>query len=438
MTVEHAPVEIRPILPARPCTPLRAALAVGLGNALEFYDFGTFSYFAIQIGHAFFPGSQPASALLYSLATFGAGFITRPLGGIMIGAYGDRAGRRPAMLLSFTLMGASITGMALTPSYSAVGGAAPVFLLIFRLLQGFALGGEVGPSTAYLMESAPANRRGLFVAMQSGTQAIASLTAALVGLALSTRLSAAALDAWGWRIAFLLGAAVVPAGLYIRRRLPEAWQVAAPRDRQDGRWRIPIKLMVLGLLVLGAMTITTYVRAYMTTYAQSTLKLSASIAFGATIVGSVCAVVGCFLGGLLSDQWGRRPVMLAALLALLVALAPGYILINRSPTLVALYWVTGLFSFLGAAAAVPALLAITESVPRELRSGTVGLLYAVAIAVFGGTTQFVIQWLIDATGSPLSPGWYNAAALIAGGIAMLLLPESAPIRVSRLPHAGSP
>src|SRR5580658_9504689 len=126
MTVEHAPVEIRPILPARPCTPLRAALAVGLGNALEFYDFGTFSYFAIQIGHAFFPGSQPASALLYSLATFGAGFITRPLGGIMIGAYGDRAGRRPAMLLSFTLMGASITGMALTPSYSAVGGAAPV------------------------------------------------------------------------------------------------------------------------------------------------------------------------------------------------------------------------------------------------------------------------------------------------------------------------
>jgi MFS family permease len=130
--------------------------------------------------------------------------------------------------------------------------------------------------------------------------------------------------------------------------------------------------------------------------------------------------------------------MLAALLALLVALAPGYILINRSPTLVALYWVTGLFSFLGAAAAVPALLAITESVPRELRSGTVGLLYAVAIAVFGGTTQFVIQWLIDATGSPLSPGWYNAAALIVGGIAMLLLPESAPIRVSRLPHAGSP
>jgi len=431
MKVDHAPVEIGPILPMCPGAPLRAALAVGLGNALEFYDFGTFSYFAIQIGHTFFPGAQPATALLYSLATFGAGFVTRPLGGMMIGTYGDRAGRRPAMLLSFALMGASITGMALTPSYSAVGGAAPVMLLIFRLLQGFALGGEVGPSTAYLMESAPMHRRGLYVALQSGTQAIASLVAGVVGLALSRELSAAALDAWGWRIAFLIGAAVVPAGLYIRRRLPETWQVAQSREGQGARTRIPIRLMVLGLLVLGAMTITTYVRSYMTTYAQNTLKLSASIAFGATIIGAVCAVMGCFLGGFLSDRRGRRPVMLAALLALLGALAPGYILINRSPTLVTLYCVTGLFSFLGAAAAVPALLAITESVPRELRSRGIGSVYAVAIAVFGGSTQLVIQWLIEATGSPLSPGWYNAAALIVGGMAMALLPESAPVGISQ-------
>jgi MHS family citrate/tricarballylate:H+ symporter-like MFS transporter len=134
--------------------PLRKVVAVGVGNALEFYDFITFSFFAIQIGHCFFPESQTTHGLLYSSATFAVGYLSRPLGGIVIGMYADRMGRKPAMLFSFALMGTSILGLSLTPSYAQIGNAAPILLVIFRLVQGFALGGEVGPSTAFLVEAA--------------------------------------------------------------------------------------------------------------------------------------------------------------------------------------------------------------------------------------------------------------------------------------------
>ncbi len=411
--------------------PARAAFAVGLGNALEFYDFVTFSFFALQIGRTFFPQIQPSHALLYALATFGAGFLTRPLGGLVIGAYGDRAGRRPAMMLSITIMGTAIVGMALTPSYAAVGIIGPITLLIFRLLQGFALGGEVGPSTAYLVEAAPLHRRGLYSTLQSGTQALASLAAGVVGFALASCMSEAALDAWGWRVALLIGAAVVPAGLYIRHRLPEAAHWAGRRDVQLPRARVPLRLITLSALILGAMTIQTYVRNYMTTYAKNTLKLAASAAFGATIVGGACALLGALASGVLSDRVGRKPVMLGGLCVLLLTQVPGFILMNRFPTIPIVFCVTGFFSFVGVAAAAPSLLAITESIPSAIRSGTVGTLYSVAIAIFGGTTQFVIQWLIGVTGNPISPGWYNAAALVVGGIAMAMIPESAPRGVPR-------
>jgi len=225
-----------PVVGAAPAyLPLRQVASVGVGNALEFYDFLTFSFFAIQIGHCFFPAARTSHGLLFTLATFGAGFVTRPLGGFVIGRFADRSGRKPAMMLSFALMGAAITGLALTPSYTTIGAAAPALLLVFRLLQGFALGGEVGPSTAFLIEAAPPRRRGLYVGLQYGTQDIAVLAAGLVGYVLSSWLSAAALDAWGWRIAFLLGAAVVPVGLIIRRS-PKPW---TGRTRASNRRRPP-------------------------------------------------------------------------------------------------------------------------------------------------------------------------------------------------------
>src|ERR1700692_3897599 len=180
-----------------PYLPLRSVLAVGVGNALEFFDFLTFSFFAIPIGHCFFPQSLTAHGLLYSLATFGVGFLPRPLGAVVIGIYGDRTGRKPAMVLSFALMGAAILGLVLTPSYAQIGIAAPILLVIFRLVQGFALGGEVGPSTAFLVEASPPLRRGLYLALQYATQDFAVLVAGLVGFVLSSVLTPTDLQSWG-------------------------------------------------------------------------------------------------------------------------------------------------------------------------------------------------------------------------------------------------
>ncbi|MFI4868470.1 MAG: MFS transporter [Steroidobacterales bacterium] len=412
--------------PERADLPFRQVLAVASGNALEFYDFLTFSFFAIQIGHAFFPQEQTSHGLLYSLATFGVGFVTRPLGGVVIGSYGDRAGRRAAMMLSFTLMGFAILGLAMTPSYAEIGIGAPILLLIFRLLQGFALGGEVGPSTAFLLEAAPPHRRGLYVAFQSASQGLAILIAGVVGFILSRSVSPAALDAWGWRVAFLIGAAVIPVGLYLRRSLPETLHQHERVTASLVATRVPARFVFLSLMVLGAMTIATYVRSYMTTYAQDSLKLAASIAFGATIINGLCGVFACPLSGLISDRIGRKPVMLVAVCMLVVLAVPSFIAMNQMPSVLVVFAATAAMSTLGWVATVPALAAITESLPRAVRSGALAILYAVAIAVFGGSTQFIIKWLIDATGSPLAPAWYVSAALVIGGLAMLAMRESAP------------
>jgi MHS family citrate/tricarballylate:H+ symporter-like MFS transporter len=408
----------------RPATylPLRKVAAVGVGNALEFYDFLTYSFFSIQIGHSFFPAEHFSDSLLSSLATFGIGFVTRPLGGVIIGRYGDRVGRKPAMLLSFMLMGIAITGLALTPSYARIGIAAPILLVLFRLLQGFALGGEVGPSTAYLIEAAPPRRRGLYVALQYATQDVAVLAAGLIGFALSSLLTPEALDDWGWRAAFLIGVAIVPVGLMMRRRLPETLIAV---DRQPAV-RAPRRLIVLGLALLMSGTICAYIIDYMTTFAEDTLKLPVNLAFGATIVTGLCLV--CFepIAGILSDRYGRRPVTLISGVALLLITMPAFVMVTQLRSVTALYAAVAVISVLLAFFSTPVLVALTEGLPKSIRSGALAIIYAVSIALFGGSAQFVVKWLINATGSPLAPGWYMSLALTIGIAAMALMRETAP------------
>ena len=196
----------------------RHVAAAVVGNALEFYDFTIYAFFAVQIGNAFFPNHTAFVKLMLSLATFGAGFVLRPIGAILIGRFADRRGRRPAMLFSFGLMGFSILGVALTPSYAMIGPVAPLRVLLCRLCQGFALGGEVGPTTAYLVEASPPSRRGFFGAWQGGSQNLANIAGGLVGVTLAGVAGAASLELWGWRAAFLLGAAVLPFGLLLPER----------------------------------------------------------------------------------------------------------------------------------------------------------------------------------------------------------------------------
>jgi MFS family permease len=423
---------------ARPHIPVSHVTAVVIGNALEFYDFLTYALYATYIGNAFFPAHAASSRLLLSLATFGVGFLTRPVGGIVIGRLGDRYGRKPAMLLSFFLMGAGMLGLALTPSYAQIGFAAPILVLACRLIQGFALGGEVGPSTAYLIEAAPPELRGLYGTMQLTSQRASTLVAAIVGVALSSVLSAHALQDWGWRVAFLLGVAVVPFGLWIRRNLPETLHAAddaalAPDATRgtlalSARLRPYLRVIVCGFALLSSATIGIYVITYMTTYALNTLHKSAAVSLGVTIVTSLVGVIGHPLSGWLSDRMGRRPVMILPGLLMIAAILPAFwCIVHFSSTLV-LYTAMGVVTLLFSLSTAPTIVALSESVPREIRSGATATVYAFAISIFGGSAQFLVAWLTDVTGNPLAPAWYWTAAAAFGIVAMLAIPESAPVK----------
>lgn len=416
---------------------VRNIAAATIGNALEFYDFITYAFFAIQIGHALFPQATAYGSLMLSLATFGAGFVTRPIGGVVIGAYSDRVGRRPAMMLSFTLMGAAIIVMALIPSYAQIGIAAPILAVAARMVQGFSLGGEVGPTTAYLLESAPLRSRGLAVSWQGASQAIAATLASLVGLALSACLSATALSAYGWRIAFLLGAVTLPFGLWIRRSLPETLHepelhpVSVKSSvRAMDILRDNARIITLGLVVLASGTIGTYVFTYMTTYAQGTLKLSPMVAFAGSVTQNLAALAAVLFGGWLSDRIGRRPVMIYPRLASLLLVLPTFFWIVGSRSALALIVGPSLLSAIGGISGGALYAALSESLPKRIRGSTFATIYAISIAVFGGTTQLVITWLIHITGNPMAPAYYLFGAMAFGTVATAFILESSPVRLT--------
>ncbi len=423
-------------LPVEPgATPLigRATLAVTIGNMLEFYDFITYSFFAIQIGHTFFPSQGQFGSLMLSLATFGVGFVTRPIGGIVIGHYSDRAGRRPAMMLSFAMMGAAIIVLALTPSYATIGMAAPVVAILARMVQGFSLGGEVGPTTAYLMEAAPPNRRGLAVSWQPASQEIAATAGALVGVVLSHTMSDAALESYGWRIAFLLGAVCLPFGLWLRSNLPETVDLsaAAASARQAAGKPLAVirgnaRIIVLGLLILASGTISTYVGQYMTTYAENTLHVATDLAFGTSVVSNGLSIAGALFGGWLADRVGRWHVMVWPQLVTLLLTYPTFLWIVDTQSAWALLGGFGLLTLIGSLPYSAFYVALAEGLPQHIRGGTFATIYAVAIATFGGTAQLVVAWLTHVTGNPLAPAWYLLLAAAVGLAAMALMRETAP------------
>jgi MFS family permease len=409
----------------------RAVAAVILGNALEFYDFTTYAFFATSIGETFFPSKDPISSLLSSLAIFGVGFATRPLGGIVIGAFADRAGRKPAMVLTIAMMAIGMLMLAATPGYAVIGVWAQVLVIAGRLIQGFALGGEVGPSTAYLLEAAPSHQRGFIASWQIASQGIASLLAGTIGFLLAVTLSKTAMQDWGWRIPFLVGIAIVPVGLGIRNHLPET--AGAGEDPAAAASTFAVlkrllrdhgRMLLLNFLVIMAATVSNFVGTNMPTYAKSTLGLSFAASTGTTIALGAASVIFPLAGGWLADRIGRRPVMIVPRAAIVVLAIPAFWFLTRHPTPSAVYAVTFLLSALSSINAAAVIVGIPESLSRAVRSAGLSIVYAFSVTIFGGTTIYVVNKLIAVTGDKLAPAYYLVAISVVGTIAAYLMPET--------------
>lgn len=413
-------------------TDKKGLVAVVLGNAVEFFDFGVYATFAVMIGHTFFPSDSGFVSLMLSLIAFGIGFIVRPLGAVVIGAYADRVGRKPAMLLTMVLMGIGTGGLAILPGYETIGVAAPILLVIIRLLQGLAWGGEAGPATTYILEAAPPHKRGSYACWQVVAQGLAAVAAGLVGYGLSLVLTDQQMSEFGWRIPFVIGLVILPIGLYLRRNLHETFHGQGEETKTVDVVKTVVgshrKKIILGVLVLSGSTITQYFLNYMTTFALTELKLSTSISmFSTLIVGGVMAVFAV-VGGRLCDKFGRKKVIIIPRLVLLIILLPLMQIISSHPStgvfLASVAILTALHGMSGAALIV----LLVESFPRSIRSTGFSIVYALGIAGFGGTAQIIIAWLIGTTGSAMSPALYlivaNIACIVASYLSIETKPES--------------
>lgn len=409
-----------------------AQAAVVIGNWLEFYDFIVYSYFAVMIGDAFFPGHSNIVRLLGSLAAFGVGFLTRPLGAAIIGAYADRAGRRAALTLSILLMAVGTGLVGVTPTYAQIGVAAPLILVAARLIQGFSCGGEMGPATTYLLESAPVRRRAALTAWQAYSQGCSMICGSLVGFILSGTLSRTELYSWGWRIPFLLGILIAPVGAFVRRRLPETLEGhgrhatgrAVLVDLARHHWRP----LLLGILIISGLTVSTYIFIYMTTYAITTLKLSATFGTALTLTGSLALFPGLAIG-VWADKFGRKRVLVGARLVLIALVYPVFQLITSPGTSPAMIIALNMLLNFEAAIGIGAVYAfLPEAFPRRVRSSGLSILYAASVTVFGGTTQFVVAWLIHLTGDPLVPAWYQITANLMSIVGIILLVPHAEVK----------
>ena len=411
--------------------PIQVAAAV-VGNALEWYDFIIFGFLTVVIARLFFPADSQYASLLLTTATFGVGFFMRPVGGILLGVYADHKGRKSALLLIIVLMTIAIAMIGFAPTYAAIGVGAPLIIVLARLLQGLATGGEFASATSFLVETAPANRRGFYGSWQMVGQGLAVLIGALLGALITRTLTPQALDSWGWRIPFLLGLIIGPIGLFIRRHLQEteafveARQAASIRQSFGATFAAHAKQVLVCMGVVTSGTISFYViLLYMPTFARVQLHLPLDQAFLAQAISLACMIVITPLSGLLSDLIGRKPIMIGALSLYFVLVYPLFSWLHDNPSFGSLATVQIVLCCLLGVFFGPISTAVAEQFMTWSRSTALGIAYNLAVMIFGGFAQFFVTWLIEATGSPLAPSFYVMFGAAIGVVATFFLIDRA-------------
>ena len=410
-----------------PSSKLGAVLRVTSGNFLEQFDFFLFGFYATAIAKAFFPASSDFASLMLTFAVFGAGFLMRPLGAIVLGAYIDEVGRRKGLIVTLSIMASGTVLIAFVPGYASIGLAAPALVLLGRLLQGFSAGAELGGVSVYLSEMATPGHKGFYTAWQSASQQVAIVLAAALGFALNELLSPEELGAWGWRIPFFVGCMIIPCIFVLRRSLQEteAFRARAhhPTTREVAasmrqNWRI----VLAGMLLVAMTTATFYlITVYTPTFGRTVLHLSAKDSLVVTLLVAVSNFVWLPVGGAISDRIGRKPMLIAMTVLAILTAYPAMSWLAAAPSfgrmLDVLLWFSFLFGMYNGAMVV----ALTEVMPVQVRVVGFSLAYSLATALFGGFTPAMSTWLIEATADKAAPAYWISIAAVCGLVATLAL-----------------
>jgi MFS family permease len=410
----------------------RVIFASTIGNAFEWFDFAIYLTFASVISKLFFPADNPRSSLLLALATFGLAFAMRPLSGVLFGIYADRVGRKKALSLLIVMMAVGTGMIGVLPTYAAIGIAAPILMVVARLIQGFSVGGEFATATAMLVEFSPPERRGYYGSFQMVSQSVAFTAGAIVAYLISTYLPPAAFESWGWRLPFLFGILVGPLGFYLRARVDESPEFEQLRARRGQVVGTPLSevfanyrrelLIAFSVVVVG--TVSNYIMVlYVPVFAVRELKLSLADAQLSAAISAGLLLLLCPLAGHLSDRFGRRMIMLPAIVAYCVV---AYVMTARLlavPSAAALIEAQALACVCMAFLWGPTPALMNEIFPVQVRSTGVSVMYNLAVMLFGGLAPMVVTWLISVTNDKMSPIYYVLASGVIGIVGLLALRE---------------
>ena len=398
----------------------RAVIAASIGNALEWFDFVVYGFFAGTIAKLFFPTGDDTESLLLALATFGVTFFMRPFGAVVLGSFADRHGRKATFSLTILIMMAGTAIIAFAPTYSSIGLFAPMLIVIARLVQGFSAGGEFGSATAFLAEQNP-ERRGFFASWQFASQGLTTILATAIGATLASSLTTEQIDAWGWRIPFIFGLLIGPVAYYIRRHIDETLEFRTTQHSKtplrevlsDSKKRL---LIAFGTVILC--TVAMYTVLFMPTYATRQLGLPLAGSFMASLLTGAIQMVLIPVVGALSDRHGRLPMAFASSIAILLAIYPMFAWLAAVPTLQTLLMVQAIIGVLlaGYMGGLPALM--SDLFPTRMRTTGLSISYSFGVAIFGGFAPFIIAWLIEVTGSKLAPSFY---LMLAAAISLAAL-----------------